>query len=60
MADAVVLTARLWDVTWIRGSDDQRIQDTDAVSEDELWRYYETRAGFLDSVNLEDIKNKME
>jgi hypothetical protein len=59
MAEAVVLAARLWEAAWKNGNGKENIQSTDAVPEDELRDLYETKEGFLDSVNLEDIKGTM-
>jgi len=59
MAEAVTLVARLWEAAWDNGNGAKTIKSTDAVSEDELKELYETKEGFLDSVNLEDIKNIM-
>lgn len=59
MAEAVVLAARLWDAAWDNGGGAKKIKSTGPVDEDALKKLYETRKGFLDSVNLEDIKNAM-
>ncbi len=59
MAEAAVLTARLWEAAWDNGNGAKHIQSVTAVDENELRNLYETRDGFLDSVNLEDIKTKM-
>lgn len=59
MAEAAVLTARLWEAAWINGNGEQMVQSTDAVSESILRQCYETRDGFLVSVSLEDIKATM-
>jgi hypothetical protein len=59
MAEAVVLTARLWDAAWGAGNGSKKIKSTSAVFEDDLKELYETKKGFLDSVNLEDIKTTM-
>ena len=59
MAEAVVLTTRLWEAAWRKGNGKKLIRSTDAVPEPELRRLYETKEGFLDSVNLENIKSTM-
>ncbi len=59
MAEAVALVARLWEAAWKNGGGAEKITNTSRVSEDELKRLYETKSGFLDSVNLEGIKKAM-
>ncbi len=59
MAEGVVLTARLWDAAWDAGKGARKIKKTSAVAEDELKRLYDTKKGFLDSVNLGEIKGTM-
>lgn len=58
MAEAVVLTARLWEAAWKNGNGAQHIKSTDAIPENKLSKLYETK-GFLESVNLEDIRGTM-
>lgn len=59
MAEAVVLTARLWEAAWRKGNGKQKIKSTTAVSEGKLKKLYETKDGFLNSVNLQEIKGEM-
>ncbi len=59
MAEAVVLTARLWEVAWMQGNGSHNNLATGAVGEDALIKLYETKEGFLDSVGLREIKSKM-
>jgi len=59
MADAVVLVARLWEAAWQNGNGTSKIKSTSIVSTDNLKKLYETKEGFLDSVNLDEIKTKM-
>jgi hypothetical protein len=59
MAEAVVLTARLWDSAWDSGNGANNIRSTSAVPKEDLKELYETKHGFLDSVNLEQIKATM-
>lgn len=59
MAEGVVLLARLWQAAWEAGDGATEITDTSAVPEPDLTKLYETKEGFLDSVNLAEIKSTM-
>ncbi len=59
MAEAVVLTARLWEAAWDNGNGKNNIHNTDSIPEDDLKKLYETKTGFLDSVRLSEIKGTM-
>jgi hypothetical protein len=57
MAEAVVLTALLWEASWIKCRPQIRLNGS--VSLAKVKALYETKKGFLDSVNLEEITNYM-
>lgn len=59
MAEAVVLSARLWEAAWNNGGGSARIKTTTAIPEDSLRELYESKE-FLESVNLEDITGTMD
>jgi len=57
MAEAVVLTARLWEAAWREGG--AKIRTTGPVRGKDLKKLYETKTGFLDSMSLEDLAKTM-
>jgi hypothetical protein len=59
IAEGVVLAARLWEAAWIKGKGSEKIKDTSAVSQASLKKLYQTKEGFLNSVNLKEIKTAM-
>lgn len=55
MAEGVVLASRLWEAAWVNGNGVNKISENSAVPEDELRALYQTKTGFLDSLNLDEI-----